>query len=43
MDEFFEVTAHFNRAYCNCEHDADQHGWMGCLVDDCSCEANWEE
>ena len=28
---------------CTCEHEADQHGWGSCGVEDCDCEAGWEE
>jgi hypothetical protein len=28
---------------CTCEHEAEQHGWGSCKVDDCPCEGGWEE
>lgn len=28
---------------CTCEHDEEQHNWGSCGVDDCPCEAGWEE
>lgn len=28
---------------CTCEHPRDDHGWLECDVDDCECEAHWEE
>lgn len=28
---------------CSCEHDADEHGWSGCNIEDCLCDASWEE
>lgn len=33
----------FNIGLCTCEHTPDEHGWTGCNVDGCECEANWEE
>jgi hypothetical protein len=28
---------------CTCEHDMDEHTWGSCNVEDCPCEAGWEE
>lgn len=28
---------------CECMHDDIEHGWYGCLEDDCTCVAGWEE
>jgi hypothetical protein len=28
---------------CTCDHDADEHTWGHCDVEDCECEAGWEE
>lgn len=28
---------------CACEHEKEDHGWGSCDVDDCPCEAGWEE
>lgn len=28
---------------CVCDHTQEEHGWGGCGVDDCVCEAGWEE
>jgi hypothetical protein len=28
---------------CTCDHEPDEHGWGSCDVDDCDCEAGWEE
>ena len=28
---------------CTCEHEREEHGYGGCDVDDCSCEAAWAE
>jgi len=41
-DEEWEETAYFIGP-CTCEHEDQQHGWGSCGVDDCPCEAGWEE
>lgn len=28
---------------CTCEHYPERHGWTGCNLEDCDCEAHWEE
>lgn len=28
---------------CTCEHEQEEHGWGGCNIDGCNCEAGWEE
>jgi len=28
---------------CTCEHEADEHGWYECNVEDCTCNGHWEE
>jgi len=28
---------------CTCSHDEQDHSFGGCGVDDCPCEAGWEE
>lgn len=28
---------------CTCDHDADDHGWMSCNVQNCLCKGHWEE
>lgn len=28
---------------CTCQHESKQHGWTGCDVEGCGCEAHWEE
>lgn len=28
---------------CTCEHLPDEHGWIGCNAEGCTCEACWEE
>lgn len=28
---------------CTCEHTPGEHGWVGCKVDGCACDAHWEE
>lgn len=28
---------------CTCDHEAEAHSWGDCGVDDCPCEAGWEE
>ena len=28
---------------CTCDHEEEQRGWGHCDVDDCLCEAGWEE
>jgi hypothetical protein len=28
---------------CICEHPIDEHGYIMCSIDDCPCEAHWEE
>lgn len=33
----------FPSGECECEHEPDRHGWMGCRVEGCHCEASWEE
>ncbi len=37
-----EDRAYFNSGDCNCDHDAEQHSWGGCVEDGCKCPANWE-
>lgn len=41
------MTEHWGPAYfydtCTCEHDEDEHGWGSCDIEDCPCEAGWEE
>jgi hypothetical protein len=37
-----EDHAHF-AGPCTCVHEDDDHGWGGCGVDGCDCEAGWEE
>lgn len=41
-DTSYEVNAYFFGA-CTCEHDQDEHGWGSCAVENCPCEAGWEE
>jgi len=41
-DDCFEYQAYFTDE-CTCEHDPDQHGWQGCDVEGCDCDAHWEE
>lgn len=28
---------------CTCDHETEEHGWGSCDVDDCDCDAGWEE
>jgi hypothetical protein len=28
---------------CTCDHERDEHGWGCCDVEDCPCDAGWEE
>lgn len=28
---------------CTCDHEREDHSWGNCDVDDCECEAGWEE
>ena len=28
---------------CTCEHEPEEHGWIGCNVEGCDCEAHFEE
>lgn len=28
---------------CTCEHEQEEHGWGGCNVEGCDCNAGWEE
>ncbi len=28
---------------CTCDHEQEEHSWGSCDVDDCECEAGWEE
>ncbi len=41
--DFQDDNAFFDSASCECEHLADDHGWLGCEVEGCPCEARWEE
>lgn len=45
-DQCFDDDCH-SVAYfvgpCTCEHEDEQHGWSGCDVDGCECDAGWEE
>lgn len=36
-------AAHSFAGPCTCDHDEERHGWCGCTVDGCECEAHWEE
>lgn len=46
-DERDDETDWEERAYfagpCTCEHAKEKHGWGSCDVEDCPCEAGWEE
>lgn len=37
-----EYSASFTGG-CTCDHPEESHGWGSCGVDDCPCEAGWEE
>ena len=41
-DDYEDVIACFYGP-CTCEHEQEEHGWDGCSVDGCECEAHWEE
>lgn len=41
-EECFEYSAYFVGP-CTCDHLEEEHTWGGCDVDDCPCEAGWEE
>ena len=28
---------------CTCDHDEDRHSWGECGINDCTCQAGWEE
>jgi hypothetical protein len=38
----FEYSAIFAGS-CTCDHEREEHGWGSCNVEDCECEAGWEE
>jgi hypothetical protein len=40
-DEYCDYPLSFLE--CNCEHEADDHGWSECEIEDCPCEGHWEE
>jgi hypothetical protein len=42
VEEPFEYQQYFV-GECTCDHDRDEHGWGSCGIDDCPCEAGWEE
>jgi len=41
-EEFPDYEPYFTGT-CTCDHTPNEHGWGGCNVDDCKCEAGWEE
>lgn len=41
-DEPFEYTQYFEGP-CTCEHEEEEHGWDGCRIEGCPCEAHWTE
>lgn len=41
-DDELEEQIYF-AGVCTCEHEVNAHGWGSCGVDDCTCEAGWEE
>ncbi len=47
-DENTEEDEEYNDPYfdnicCTCEHEEEEHGWQGCEVKGCPCEAGWIE
>ena len=42
-DADFEYVATFEYPDCTCAHDAEEHSYGQCGVDNCSCEAGWVE
>lgn len=41
MDEDEQAT--YLEGPCTCLHPLEDHGWGGCGVDGCPCEAGWTE
>jgi len=42
IDDDYEGQAYFVGP-CTCDHEEEEHGWGCCNVEDCECEAGWEE
>ena len=42
-EEYDEWPPIFNHKMCTCGHTPNQHGWVGCEVKGCECQAFWEE
>ena len=42
-DEDYEDYQVYFVGYCNCTHGQEEHGWGECGVNDCKCEAGYEE
>ena len=43
MDEEYEDEEQTYFVDCTCDHEPEEHGWIGCNVEDCDCEAHFEE
>lgn len=42
--EYMEYEEHaYFAGPCTCEHEPEEHTWGSCDVDNCDCEAGWEE
>jgi hypothetical protein len=41
-DEEYEESTYF-MGECTCKHEREEHDWGQCGVDNCKCEAGWEE
>jgi hypothetical protein len=41
IDDFPEDHAYFEGP-CTCTHEPEEHGYIGCEVDGCECNAHWE-
>lgn len=42
-DVILEEVTVFDSLSCKCEHESEDHGWDGCKIEGCACDASWEE
>lgn len=44
MSEEYEEEGygHAHLMGCTCDHDPDDHDWIECEMEDCSCRGHWE-
>ena len=43
LDDYDDFDSAMFVGPCTCNHDMIDHGWLECDIQDCSCEAHWEE